>query len=424
MMRAEIIAVGSELLTPDRLDTNSLFLTERLNEAGFRVHFKTVVGDDMDDIERVFRAALVRSDLIMIIGGLGPTEDDLTRPAVARVLGRRLRIDSDVIAVIRMRFAARGVVMPQINERQAQVIEGAQVLGNPYGTAPAMWIEEKAVKIALLPGPPRELQAIFLQSIQPRVEACAGDRRLARRSLHVVGMTESEVDSLAAPVYRRYRDVETTILASSAQISLYLSQWVSPGEEPARAIELASRLQHVLGNAVYSTRGESLEAVVGTMLREAGHTISVAESCTSGMLAMRMTRVPGSSDYFLGGVLCYGNDVKKSLCGVPSDILDRHGAVSTEVAEALAAGVRRACNSSLGLSITGIAGPGGGTAEKPVGLVYIGLADQHGSESERRIIPGDRESVRERAATYALAFLRRFLMDKSHRALGTGAKAQ
>ncbi len=422
-MRAEIIAVGSELLTPDRLDTNSLFLTEKLNEAGFRVHLKTVVGDDKDDIVRVFEAALARSDLIIIIGGLGPTEDDLTRPAVAQVLGRKLRIDSDVIAVIRMRFAARGVIMPQINERQAQVIAGAQVLGNPFGTAPGMWIEEKAVKIALLPGPPRELQAIFLQSIQPRIEACAGGRRLARRSVHVVGMTESEVDSLAAPVYRQYRQVKTTILASNAQISLYLNQWISQGEEPAAAIELASRLQQVLGDAVYSTTGESLETVVGALLRETAHSLSVAESCTSGVLGMRVTRVPGSSDYFLGGVLCYSNDVKKALCGIPPDLLDRHGAVSKEAAEALAKGVRRACKSSLGLSITGIAGPGGGTVEKPVGLVYIAIAHELGAHSERRIIPGDRESVRERAATYALAYLRRFLLNESRSVSGAEPKA-
>ena len=411
--KAEIIATGSELLGPDRLDTNSLFLTEKLNEAGFEVHLKTVVGDDEDSISRVMESALRRSSLIVLSGGLGPTEDDVTRQAVARVLGRRLRTDQNVIGVIRMRFASRGVIMPKINERQAQVIEGAQILSNPLGTAPGMWIETEGARIALLPGPPRELQTMFLQSVMPRLEACGSGRRLARRSLQIVGMTESEVDSYAAPLYKSCRDVETTILAGSAQISLHLSQWISPGEEPSRLEELAARLREGLGDAVYSDRGESLETVIGALLRERGHTLAVAESCTSGILAARLTRVPGSSDYFLGGILCYSDGIKRMLCGVSSEILEKHGAVSAETAEALARGVRRACDSSLGLSVTGIAGPGGGTGEKPVGLVFVGLADTNGSFSEKRLIPGDRESVRERAATLALARLRLFLLRRS-----------
>jgi nicotinamide-nucleotide amidase len=413
-MKAEIIAVGSELLTPERTDTNSLFITARLNEAGFQVHRKTVVGDNVEEIASLVREALPRSSLILLSGGLGPTEDDLTRQAVAHALQRSLRIDSRLLEVIRGRFATRGLTMPKINERQAQLIEGAEPLHNSRGTAPGMWIEEKGARIVLLPGPPRELQAMFLASVMPRMSSLRSGRRLARRSVHVVGLTESEADSRAAPIYRSHPRVETTILASSAQIMLNLSQWLQPGETEEELEELATQVAGALGETVYSTSGEALEEVVGRILRESGNSLAVAESCTSGMLAARITRVPGSSDYFLGGVLCYANAVKQSLCGVPADLLDQHGAVSAEVAEALAQGVRRALDSSIGLSVTGIAGPGGSTAEKPVGLVYFGVAGANGCTHERRIIPGDRESIRERASTYALANLRRYLLALPH----------
>jgi nicotinamide-nucleotide amidase len=409
-MEAEIIAVGSELLTPERTDTNSLFITARLNEAGFQVHRKTVVGDNAEEIASLVREALSRSSLVILSGGLGPTEDDLTRQAVAQALQRPLLIDSGLLDVIRRRFADRGLTMPKINERQAQLIEGAEPLPNSRGTAPGLWIEEKGARIVLLPGPPREMQAMFLAAVVPRVSSLRSGRRLVRRSVHVVGLTESEVDARVAPIYRSHPGVETTILASSAQITLNLSQWMQPEGTEEELQELAARIAGTLGEAVYSTSGEALEEVIGRILRESGNSLAVAESCTSGMLAARITRVPGSSDYFLGGVLCYANTVKQSLCGVPAGLLDKHGAVSAEVAEALAQGVRHALNSSIGLSVTGIAGPGGGSAEKPVGLVYFGIAGANGCTHERRIIPGDRESIRERASTYALANLRRYLL--------------
>jgi len=409
-MKAEIIAVGSELLTPERTETNSLFITARLNEAGFQVHRKTVVGDNVEEIAGLLAEALSRSSLIIISGGLGPTEDDLTRQAVARALRRSLLIDSRLLDVIQKRFSNRGLTMPKINERQAQLIVGAEPLCNPRGTAPGMWIEEQGARIVLLPGPPRELQEMFLASVAPRLSALHSGRRLALRSVHVVGLTESEVDTRVAPIYTDYPRVETTILASSAQITLRLLQWLQPGEADAELEELTARIAKALGHTVYSTSGESLEVAVGRMLRETGNSLAVAESCTSGMLAARITRVPGSSDYFLGGVLCYANTVKQSLCGVSAGLLEKHGAVSAEVAEALAQGIRRALNSSIGLSVTGIAGPGGGSAEKPVGLVHFGVAGPDGYTHERRIIPGDRESIRERASTYALADLRRHLL--------------
>ncbi|MBN1570070.1 MAG: competence/damage-inducible protein A [Acidobacteria bacterium] len=409
-MKAEIIAVGSELLTPDNVDTNSLLLTHQLNEAGCQVHLKTVVGDDRDDIARVLREALERSELIIFSGGLGPTEDDLTRNAVAAVLHRRLAIDEGLLEIIRQRFIARGFRMAKINEKQAEVIEGAEVLDNPFGTAPAMWIEEKGRCIVLLPGPPRELQTIFEMSVLPRIRLRSGGMRLVYKSFHVTGITESELDSQIAPIYTDYPQVRTTILAGTRHIAIRLYRWATGEEEPPDIIELSDRLQAALGNSLFSTKGEFMEEVIGSQLRQHGRTLAVAESCTAGMLGMHITRVPGSSDYFKGGILCYSNEAKIELCNVPPELIQKHGAVSAEVAEALACGVRNALHSSIGLSITGIAGPGGGTAEKPVGLVYIGISDGKHTESRHRIMPGERESIRERSTYLALSWLRRFLM--------------
>ncbi len=409
-MKAEIIAVGSEMLTPDHLDTNSLFITEKLNESGCEVHLKTVVGDDERDIERIVREALRRSDLIIVSGGLGPTEDDVTRIAVSRALGRRLNIDPRLIEALQRRFASRGYSMPKINERQAEVIERARILENPNGTAPGMWIDEGHAAIALLPGPPRELRPMVEKHILPWVRERTGGTRLAERLLHITGLTESEVDSRAAPLYLEHPNIRTTILANPGHIALRLSRWAAPGDEVADLEELAARIREILGDAVFSNAREELEEVVGRMLLDSAQSLSVAESCTSGLIGMRITRVPGSSRYFLGGIMCYSNEVKKALCRVPADVIEEHGAVSAECAEALAQGVRAALASSIGLSVTGIAGPDGGTPEKPVGLVFVGVADGGRAVTYRRILPGDRQMIRERAAYFALSSLRKFLM--------------
>jgi nicotinamide-nucleotide amidase len=408
-MKAEIIAVGSELLTPDSIDTNSLFLTQRLNEAGWQVHLKTVVGDDQEDIAGVLRAALERSRLIILSGGLGPTEDDLTRAAVASVLDRPLSLDNGILEDMRRKFAARGFTLTKINERQAEVMQGAEVLDNPMGTAPGQWIEEKGHYIVLLPGPPRELKPIFDERVQPKIRQLGGGMRLACRSFHVTGITESELDSRIAPIYTAHPGVHTTVLAGTRHIAVRMYQWVPAGENAAELDELAEKIREKLGNSIFSERGESMEEVIGRQLRDSGRTIAVAESCTAGMLGMHITRVPGSSSYFRGGILCYSNEAKIELCGVPAELIEKHGAVSAEVAEALAHGVRDALHSSIGLSITGIAGPDGGSPEKPVGLVYIGVSDGERTESRHRIMPGDRESIRERSTYLALSWLRRFL---------------
>jgi nicotinamide-nucleotide amidase len=410
MMKAEIIAVGSELLTPDNIDTNSLFLTHGLNEAGFEVHLKSVVGDDLSNIAGVLRSALQRSDVIIFSGGLGPTEDDLTRNAVAGELNRSLSIDASALETMRQRFAARGFRMSKNNERQAEVISGAEVLDNPLGTAPGMWMEENGRYIVLLPGPPRELKSIFEQKVVPRLAKLGGEMKLAYRSFHVTGLTESELDTRIAPLYKAYPIIRTTILAGPRHIAIKLYRWNKNAESHSDLDALAEKIQMELGDSVFATHGESMEEVVGRLLRESGQTLSIAESCTAGMLGMHITRVPGSSDYFLGGILCYSNQAKIDLCSVPAELLEKYGAVSAETAESLARGVREILHSSIGLAITGIAGPGGATPEKPVGLVYIGISDGERTESRSRIMPGDRETIRERSTYLALSWLRRFLM--------------
>ncbi len=411
-MKAEIIAVGSEMLTPAHLDTNSLFLTHRLNAAGFELHLKTVVGDDSDDIREALCAALGRSRLIVITGGLGPTEDDLTRDAVAAALGRRLALDPGILAGLRKKILRRSLPSSRLVERQAETIEGARVLPNDCGTAPGMWIQHGDAVIVLLPGPPRELEAMFESQVEPLLAKLSPFRRLASLSFRVTGMMESQVDGLVSPIYRQYPEVQAIVLAGKGFIGLQFLRRLAPGENSADLEELSAKIRAALGDAIFTESDESLEAVVGRMLREAGLTLAVAESCTSGLMAARITAVPGSSDYFLGGILCYSNDVKTGLCGVPADVLHRHGAVSAETAEALARGIRERLGSSIGLSITGIAGPGGGSEEKPVGLVWFGLADGAGCATERRVFGGGREAVRERAAAFALTLLRSRLLGK------------
>jgi nicotinamide-nucleotide amidase len=409
-MKAEIIAIGSELLTPDRIDTNSLYLTQKLNEAGFEVSLKSVVGDNADDIESLVRAALQRSRLIVLCGGLGPTEDDLTRVATARALRRGLTLHAEILEALRRRFAKRGYQMARINERQAEVIDGAEILNNPVGTAPGMWIEESGAFLVLLPGPPRELQAMFESQVLPRAFRLGSQKRLKQTSLSLHGLPESEVDTRIAPIYKNYPQIQTTILAVKGCISVRLQRWLGPDERAADLEELAGRIHAELGNDVFTTTDETLEEVVGRLLRQSGRSLAVAESCTAGMVASAITRVPGSSDYFRGGVVCYSNELKADLCRVPNELLERHGAVSAEVAEALACGARALAHSSVGLSVTGIAGPGGGSEQKPVGLVYVGLADETRRVHARRVFPGDRATVRELATSLALGRLRRFLL--------------
>ncbi len=408
-MNAEIIAVGSELLTPYRQDTNSLFLSDQLNQLGIRVMRKVIVGDDRRELHDAFHESLGRVQVVISIGGLGPTEDDLTRETVAELLERRLQCDDAILRGIEARFRRFGRTMPEINARQAMVPEGAVVLPNPRGTAPGLWLEADGHIVILLPGPPSELEPMFLNDVRPRLAERAPKLRLYTRDLRVAGMPESDVEQRVAPIYIQYLQAETTILAAPGEIQLHPRVWsADPAAAEKLLDEMVERFALALGENLFSTHGESLEEVVARTLQVNRATIAVAESCTGGMLAARLTNIPGSSSYFRGGVVCYSNDLKSLWVDVPPETIEAKGAVSSEVALALAAGIRRHTNATLGLSITGIAGPGGGTPEKPVGLVHIGLADEKVSKERAFRFPGDRDRIRLQATQAALDMLRRY----------------
>ena len=414
-MTAEIIAVGSELLTPFFQDTNSLYLTEKLNQLGVEVAFKTVVGDHHEQLTQVARLALDRADIIIFMGGLGPTEDDLTRECVAAALGREIHRDPTLIAAMYARFAAHRRKMPENNERQADVIEGASVLPNALGTAPGQWIEAehqgRARMVMLLPGPPHEIKPMFDQQCLERLRARLPQQFIATRVLKIAMMPESECDLRAAPIYTRYRDVQTTILAGAGDIQLRLRARADSLDAAQQRVDaLAGELEDELNDAVYSSQGESLEQIVGYYLQMRGATLAVAESCTGGMLGERISSVSGSSRYFLGGAIVYANDMKTLFANVPPMLIAQHGAVSAEVATAMAEGIRDECRATVGVGITGIAGPTGGTPEKPVGLVFHAVSNGKRTSVVERKFPGDRQRIRWWATQQALDMVRRLLM--------------
>jgi nicotinamide-nucleotide amidase len=411
MLTAEIIAIGSELLAPTRSDTNSLWLTEQLNRIGIDVKLKTIVGDDDARLEEAIKDAVKRSRVVITTGGLGPTEDDVTRKVAARALGRRLVLNERVLREIRDRFAQYKMAMPERNSRQAMVIDGADVLENPNGSAPGLYLEHEGCAIALLPGPPREMQPMFEMFVRPRLAEKSGDVRFARRVLRVAGMGESAIDEKIAPIYTRYQNPQTTILFNSSEVEIHLSaHGRSEAEAETLLDNLSEKIEDKLGNSIFAFRGETMEQVVGLKLSVGGFTVAVAESCTGGLIAQRLTDVPGSSKYFVEGVVTYSNASKTRLLGVDRKLILAEGAVSAAVAEAMAEGVRNGAGTDFGLAVTGIAGPDGGTEEKPVGLVFVALADDAHTEHRRLTLPGDRHLVRWRASQAALDLLRRRLI--------------
>ena len=406
-MKAEIIAVGSELLTPDRLDTNSLFLTEELNQIGIEVVRKTVVGDNHDLLREAFRDALNRVPLVISSGGLGPTEDDLTRETVADLLGRKLRRNDEILRYIEGRFRAMNREMPEVNVRQAMVPEGAEILENTRGTAPGLWLEDHGHFIALLPGPPRELKPLFREQVLPRLERRVSSVRMFSRELRVTGLGESHVEQRIKDIYKRYADVNTTILAAPGETQIHLRLWTDNAEHAKKTLdEIVNSFEIALTDRIFSQDGSSLEEVVAEQLTLHNATISAAESCTGGLLAQRLTSIAGSSSYFLGGVVCYSNELKTAWAGVPAELIQAKGAVSAEVAVALADGIRRRAGSTFGVGITGVAGPSGGSEEKPVGTVHIALAHASGVKERGVRFPGDRESIRWQASQLALDLVR------------------
>lgn len=411
MLSAEIIAIGSELLASDKTDTNSLWLTEQLNRMGIDVKLKTVVGDDDARLEEVVKDAVKRSRVVISTGGLGPTEDDITRKVVARALKRRLTLSEPLLAEIRERFKSFGIKMPERNSRQAMVIDGATVLPNPNGSAPGLYLEHEGCAVALFPGPPREMKPMFENYVASRLGKLAGDIRFARRVLRVAGMGESAVDERIAPIYSKYENPQTTILFNSSEIEVHLRAHGRTEADAERLLDdLSLKIETELGNAVFSFRGEKMEEVVGRSLAISGFTLAVAESCTGGLIAERLTNVPGSSKYFVEGLVTYSNESKQRLLGVDKKLIREFGAVSQQVARDMARGVRHRAKTDFGLAVTGIAGPDGGTDQKPVGLVFIALADEAHTEHKRFTLPGDRELIRWRASQAALDMLRRRLI--------------
>ena len=389
-MKSEIIAVGSEMLTPFRQDTNSLYVTEKLNEIGVAVAFKTIVGDRQKDLVNAIRAALARIDILILMGGLGPTEDDLTREAVAEALSLILRRDAQLVAALHTRAAHWRLPMPSNNLKQADVLHGAAVLPNPNGSAPGQWLDTTFAAhrklILLLPGPPSECRPLFDAECLPRLRAIVPPRSIAKRTLRAAMIPESQADKLLAPIYTTFSDVETTILAHAGDIQLTLLCSKSSAAAARRRVdELAGRLEEALEDWLYSSEGESLEQIVLYYLGLRQATLAVAESCTGGMIAQR---------------------IKTAFADVPPQLIAQHGAVSAEVAQALATGIRLRTGATLGLGVTGIAGPTGATEEKPVGLVHIALSDATKTESVEKIFRGDRNRVREWTTQQALDLLR------------------
>src|SRR5687768_17145324 len=419
-MKAEVIAVGSEMLTPTHIDTNSLFITERLNELGIDLQGKAIAGDDREALKAIVADALRRSDLLILTGGLGPTDDDLTRDVVADLIGRPLEYHAHIFEAIEKRFAARGLRTPQINRRQAMVPAGAAVLPNKNGTAPGLWLEHEQKLIVLLPGPPRELKPMFEAVILERLLGHVGASRLFRRLLRITGQTESYVEEKMQPLYAKWLSaqtrVTTTILASLGQIELHLTAIAPSADEGHRALDGAvADVSATLGRDLFSTNSETMQQVVRELLRARGLKIAAAESCTGGLVMARLTEVPGSSDYVDRGVVVYSNQSKTDLLGVPAGLITAHGAVSEPVAEAMASGMVRIAKTDFAIGVTGVAGPTGGTPEKPVGMVAIAAARMRNTATETRVrtfnFVGGREMVRFQASQAALDMVRRWLLE-------------
>jgi nicotinamide-nucleotide amidase len=377
---------------------------------------KAVVGDDRDLIAEQCGLALERADLVILTGGLGPTDDDLTRDAVAMVTGLPLEEDASITERIRKRFERRGMRMPEINRRQAMVLRGATVLDNPNGTAPGQLLEHQGRLLILLPGPPRELRPMLTKLCEGVLKERAGTERIYRTSLFVTGRSESHVEETVQPIYSRWRDekppIETTILAAPGQVELHLVLSSSDEMEATARLRAAnSQLARALGRHVFSTDGRSLEQVVGDLLLDRGLTIAAAESCTGGLTMTRLTDIAGSSAYVLGGVVCYSNELKRDVLSVAESQLREHGAVSEPVAVSLAEHVKEIAGASIGVSITGIAGPGGGSPHKPVGTVVVAVVSQNDAATVRTFqFIGDRAQVRFQASQAALEMVRRQLV--------------
>ena len=411
-MKAEILTIGDELLRGEIVDSNKSFLSERLLALDVETRFHSSVRDDPDDMVDAFRRAAARSDIVIVSGGLGPTRDDLTTEVLARTFGRELVLDQASLETIRAFFRSVGREMTENNAKQAWFPEGAEVLPNPIGTAPGFALEAERSCFFILPGVPREMSRMMDEQVLPRIaKRVGGGARVVRaRLLRTFGMGESTLDA-------ELRDVATSGDVSLGFRTSFPDNYLRPVARAASAEEADEKLEAVcaairdrLGPLVYGEGDETLPAVVVRLLRERGLSLAVAESCTGGLVAERITEVPGASHGFLGGVVAYANAAKTTLLGVPEDLLARHGAVSDPVARAMAEGVRSRFGSDFGLATTGISGPEGGTADKPVGTVHVALAAATGVHAERFVFPLDRTRHRMLTAQLALDWVRRAML--------------
>ncbi len=400
MIKAEIIAIGSELLSPFRMDTNSLFITRSLEEYGIRVIAKTIVGDDQLQMVNMFKNSFARADVLVVTGGLGPTVDDLTREALSEFLDIPLDLHSEILTIIERRFASRGLKMPEINRKQAMVLRGATVLENPNGTAPGLFLAARGKQIFLLPGPPFEMQPMWEKYSGQLLKR---DLPFERKIFRIAMMPESSVDEMLKSVSSSLGEVQYTILASPAEIEVHLLASKSAEDE---FIQACAEVRAILGNRIYAEDHATLQEVVGNLLKQSGKRIAVAESCTGGLLGHRITEVPGSSSYFERGVIVYSNQAKIDLLSVPEELIAENGAVSEPVAKAMAEAIRKMAKTDYGISITGIAGPDGGSAEKPVGVVFVALSDAEKTVAERFHFPGNRERIKFMSSQAALNILR------------------
>jgi nicotinamide-nucleotide amidase len=401
------------MLGAERLDTNSLYLTAELNKLGVEVVAKCVIGDDRERLASAVRDAMSRSPILIISGGLGPTEDDVTRDAVAQALDRKLVFHEEIATALAERFARMRRKMAEINKRQAYIIEGAEMLSNDRGTAPGQWLEESGAVAMLLPGPPHELKSMFERHCIPRLARMLPKLAIRTLFFRVTGMAESELDELISPVYKKYENPVCTILAAHSDLQIHLrARCTTDAEADALLAEVGGPIELLLGDRLYSQNGDPLEAVVGNLLRKRHATVAVAESATGGMLGERLTSIPGSSEYFAGGFITYTNPMKTELLGVPPELLVEHGAVSREVAEAMAAGARRRTGADYAIAITGAAGPDSGDANVPVGSMWVGLSDAAGTIALHRQFLGDRQRVRTFVTQMSMDVLRRRLLGK------------
>ena len=406
MASAEIITIGTELLLGHLVDTNTSTIARALADVGVDVYRETSVGDNADRIAAAIRESMGRADIAICAGGLGPTVDDMTREAVAAATGRPLVLHEPSLRYIEGRFAQFGWNMAENNRRQAMVPEGGIVLDNPHGSAPGFIVDDGAHVVITLPGPPIELKPMLVEHAVPwLLKRFNLTSIIATRVLHTLGIGESDLDARIADLFRESKNPSIAVLARPGFVDVKITAKAADrSKAAAMTVGLEAQLRERLGDSVYATDGGTLEESVGEALRKRGWSIAVAESCTGGLVGSMISSVPGASDYFRGGVIAYSNESKHDLLGVDGKLIDKFGGVSEEVAAAMAAGARERFNSTIALAITGVAGPGGGTPEKPVGLVYVAVADANGPSKVREMkMPGDRIVIQRRAAIAALA---------------------